>query len=165
MVAVTHDGPEIPDVDAAGAQIPVPAGGVQWIEGKSRRGDLPAALDAYLPFLLGLLCAKGVIDGRHVEHCRVEQGMRPEQSLLGQQIGGVGRLDQQQRSAGRTFQPPQGATRQHEVIARGELQVSEVAVQLTLSAMHEQQLIAIGVPHQVIHAGGELPVAQLAVGV
>jgi hypothetical protein len=165
VIAMAHDGSDILDVDATDAQIPVPARGIERIEGKGRNRDLATALDAHPPFPLVLLRAKRRVHLRHVEHGRIEQCVRAEQALVGQHERAVARFDQQQRRARGACQPPHRAPRQYQVVTGGKTKVAKVAVQLAATAMHEQQLVTIGVARQMIHAARELPVTQLAMRV
>ncbi len=86
--------------------------------------------------------------------------MRAEHSLVRQHVAGIGRLDQQHVDGVLAFEPPHRAARQHDVVAIAEFHAAVVAVQLTGAGVDEQQVVAVGVAHQVVHSALGLPRAN-----
>jgi hypothetical protein len=103
------------------------------------------------PVGLVLLREEGLVDFRRVEHRRVEDGVRPDQALVRQQVGAAGRLDHQQAHRLVRLQPPHGAPRQEDVVALADFEVPVVAEQSARALVDEQQVVAVGVARQVIH--------------
>ena len=76
----------------------------------------------------GLLRAERVVDARRVEHRRIEDRVRPDESLLGQHVARVAGFDHAARSIGAVgLEPPHRAARQHHVVAGRDREVTEIA--------------------------------------
>ncbi|CAH0303413.1 hypothetical protein SRABI70_04446 [Pseudomonas sp. Bi70] len=102
---------------------------------------------------------------RVVEHRRVEDRLAAEQPFVRQLVGAIGVLDQQEMAGRRRLDSPGGAAGNHQVIAIAVFEVTEVAVEMPGAVVHEQQLVAVAVAHQMAHGAGGLPHAQANVGV
>ncbi len=114
---------------------------------------------------LGLLGGERSVKLRHIEQRRVEDRVVPDQALVRKHVARVRRLDQQKVHRRGAVDAPHRAARHDHVVAGLYAQVPEIAVQIALAGMHEQQLIAVGVAGQSIHAGAEAPESDAAVGV
>jgi hypothetical protein len=98
---------------------------------------------------------------RHVQHRGIEDSVRPQHSPVRQGIARVRGFDRKHRERLARLHAPQSAARQQDVVARGEAQMAEITVQLARSLMDEEEIVAVGVAHQVIHAPGRaLPEAH-----
>jgi hypothetical protein len=162
MIAVTHQGADVTHIDARNHEIAVPPDDVERVEGIGDGGNGCAALDPNLPTLaIALLLMKKIIELRHIEHRRIEERVRSNEALLGQAVAALRRLDQESGEWLARFDAPECAARQQDVIPRGEAQMSEIAEKLARAGVDEQDLIAVRIAHQVVHApGGALPEAQ-----
>jgi hypothetical protein len=107
--------------------------------------------------IVGLLGNKRRVHLRHVQHRRIEDGMRAQQAFVRQRVAGVGCFHQQHKQRLLRFDTPHGAAGNHDVVARRQREMAIVAVKLTGTPMHEQQLVAIGIAHQMIHRGTGIP--------
>ncbi len=111
-----------------------------------------APLHLHAPLLrVALLGAECIVDLRNVEHRGIEQRVRAHEPLLRQRVARVGRFDGEHGERRRAVHAPHRAARNHDVVAGGEAQMPEVAVELPLALVDEQQLIAIGVAHEMAH--------------
>lgn len=165
VVAMADQRANIAPVKAYHGVVTVPADHVQRVVGVGHGADLAAPLDADLPGVLVLLRLEGVVDMRVLQHRQVEDRLRAEQALVRQLIGAVGVLDQQEVARCAGLDAPGGATGDQQVVAVAVLQMAEVAVEMPTAFMDEQQLVTIGVAHQMAHGAVGAPDAQLDVGV
>ena len=147
----------------------MPANRVQGVIGIRDRRDGVAAFDAHGPFLAlalrSLLRLEGGVDRGHVEHGGIEDRGVAHQPLLGEPIAVVGRLDHQDHRGALAGDAPLRAARQQDVVAVAELEMAPIAEEIARALVHEQELVAVAVAHEVIHfaAGTPEPVAQMRV--
>ena len=83
VIAVTHQRPNGPPVEADRSQVAFPAHSIQGIEGVTDQADLLATLDPDLPGRVSLLGLECLINVRCLQGCRVKDCMRTQESLVG----------------------------------------------------------------------------------
>ena len=158
---MTHQRPYIAHVDAHDGQIALPANGVERIEGIGNHGRRAASFDFDAPFpAVALLRAEGVIDTWGVEHAGIEYGVLAEQSFLRELVAGIAGLHQQCGDRFADVDAPHGAAWNHDIVAGGDCQVTEVAKQFAGTAVEEQKIVAVGIACQRRHAARKLPNAH-----
>jgi len=105
-----------------------------------------------VPGLASVLLGEEVlVDPRRFEHCRVEDRMPAEETLVGQHVARAGCLDQERVDGGGSLEAPHRAARQDDVVAGRHREMPEVAVQISSASVHEQQLVTIGVAREARH--------------
>ena len=111
-----------------------------------------AALDRHFPFALVGLRAEGIVDLRRVEHRRIEdaraaRGCRVPAACSEPFVASISSATRARLG----FEPPHRAARQHDIIAVAIGQMAEIAEQIALALMDEEQLVAVGIARQRGH--------------
>ncbi|MDT4851752.1 hypothetical protein FQZ97_859490 [compost metagenome] len=165
VVAMAHQRTDIAPVEPHHAVVAMPADHIQRVVGVSHGADLVAPLDPQLPGAFVLLGLERLVQPWIFEHRGIEDRLGSEQALVRQLVGAIAAFDQQHEGRLAGLDTPGGATRDHQVVTIAVAQVTEIAEELPCSLMDEQQVIAIGVAHQMAHGAVGLPDAQLHLGV
>ncbi len=111
-------------------------------------------------------CAlNAVVDARRIEDRRIEDRVRTDEALVGEHVARVGGLDQQHVDRCGDLEPPHRPARQHYVVAGTQAQVPEIAVEIGLAVVHEQQFVAVRIARELVHALRQAPEAHAAGGV
>src|SRR5216683_5857620 len=166
MITVAHYRAQIAPVDAHRRKVALPADRVERVEWVGHRREVIAPFDVDAPSAISLLlCSKGGIDRRYVEHGGIEDRVGAEHALVGQAVAVVRRLDEENGHGTIAFDPPHRAAGQYDIIAVAKSQMAEIAEQAAAALVDEDQLVAVAVAHQAIHAsfGAPLPKAQMRV--
>jgi hypothetical protein len=143
----------------------VPADGVERVESERLRAERPAALDHHAAGGIALLRAERVVDLRHVEHRGIEHRVLACDAALGEPVAVAARFDEQRRKCTRRVDAPHRAARKHHVVAVAQREMAIIAIQVAVAFVHEQQLVAIAVAHEVVHGTGRAPEADTHVRV
>ena len=122
-------------------------------------------LDAHLGVQVARLGTEGVVERGHVKHAGVKGQVATEHRIFGQAVRRIGGFDHQHLDRAGGLDPPHGAARQDEVVALDQRDVAEIAKKFALAFLHEQQLVAIGIAHQMVHVSAGFPIADLDRGI
>src|SRR3954453_5231509 len=141
--AVAHNRPNIPHVDFPDSQIALPADHVNGVERVDYLRDLALPLDADLPLAIVIQVWGGLWGN---DHAGIVQRVVADQALVGLVELGP-RLDDQEEIVLRLRkQPVSYGARKDDVVSGLEGQRAEVGLNSPLAAVHEQKLVAVGVP-------------------
>ncbi|GAK34348.1 hypothetical protein AQ1_02246 [alpha proteobacterium Q-1] len=137
MIAMAHQGANIPPIDPHRQQIPLPAHGIKGIERIGDDGGLPPALHHHPPRVFRLLGLESRIDMGGFKDRGIENGMGTHQPFFRQAIAGIRRLDQHHLAGLVRLDPPHGAARQQNIIAIAIGQMAKIAKQRPRPFMDE----------------------------